>query len=74
MRLSLASAAFFVCLQGASELLAQADFSIAVSPSQQTVWQAQSTSYLVTVGAINGFTGTVSLGVSGLPSQADCKL
>jgi hypothetical protein len=48
----------------------KADFSIAVSPSSQTVSQGQATSYSATVSKVNGFTGPVSLGVSGLPSGA----
>src|SRR5579864_4473302 len=49
---------------------AQADFSIAISPSSQTVWQAQSTNYLVTITGTGGFSGTVSLSATGLPSVA----
>src|SRR5262245_10089571 len=48
----------------------QADFSINVSPSSQTVWQAWTTQSLVTIAAINGFTGSVSFSASGLPSGA----
>lgn len=46
------------------------DFSIAASPASQTVTRGSSTIYAVTVGALNGFTGTVGLSVSGLPSRA----
>ncbi len=46
------------------------DFSISASPSSQTVTAGQSTTYSVTVSAINGFTGTVTLSASGLPSGA----
>lgn len=45
------------------------DFNIAASPASQTVTRGSSTTYTVTVGALNGFTGTVSLSVSGLPSR-----
>ena len=44
------------------------DFSISVSPSSQTVPQGNSTSFTVTVSPLSGFTGTVALSVSGLPS------
>lgn len=44
------------------------DFTISASPSSQTVKAGSNTTYTVSVGALNGFTGTVSLGVSGLPS------
>jgi len=39
-------------------------------PGSQTVTVGNSTSYTVTVSALNGFTGTVSLAVSGLPPGA----
>jgi RHS repeat-associated protein len=46
------------------------NFSVAVSPTAQTLWQAGSGTYLVTIGAINGFTGTVTLSMTGLPTGA----
>ena len=46
------------------------DFSISTSPSSQTVTPGNSTTYTVTVGALNGFTGTVTLSASGLPTGA----
>jgi hypothetical protein len=49
---------------------AAADFSISVSPPSQTVTQGGSTTYTVTIAPANGFTGTVKLSVSGLPSRA----
>src|SRR3984893_5850889 len=49
---------------------AASDFSISVSPSSQTVTAGNSTTYTVTIGALNGFTGTVALGASGLPTGA----
>jgi hypothetical protein len=45
------------------------DFTISVSPTSRTVSRGSSGSYTVTIGAVNGFTGTVSLSVSGLPSR-----
>jgi uncharacterized membrane protein len=48
----------------------KADFSIAASPSSQTVSQGQSTTFTVTVTRANGFAGAVSLAASGLPSGA----
>jgi hypothetical protein len=44
------------------------DFSLAATPSSQTVTAGNSTSYTVTVSPLNGFTGPVSLSASGLPS------
>jgi hypothetical protein len=46
------------------------DFSIAASPSSQTVSQGGNTTYTVSLTRLNGFTGAVSLTVSGLPSGA----
>jgi subtilase family serine protease len=44
------------------------DFTISASPSSRSVTQGAQTTYTVTTGAISGFTGTVALRVSGLPS------
>jgi len=46
------------------------DFSISPNPSSQTVTAGGSTSYTASVSPLNGFTGTVNLSVSGLPSGA----
>ncbi len=46
------------------------DFSLSASPSSQSVIAGSSTSYTATVGALNGFNGSVSLTVSGLPTGA----
>src|SRR5438132_7542922 len=46
------------------------DFSIAASPASQTVSQGQATTYTVMVTRLNGFTGSVSLAASNLPSGA----
>ena len=45
------------------------DFSLAASPSSRTVTAGAGTTYSVTVGAMNGFTGTVALSVNGLTSS-----
>src|SRR5207244_483585 len=42
-------------------------FTLAASPSSQTVLQGGSTSYGVTINPTGGFTGQVTLSVSGLP-------
>ena len=44
------------------------DFSVAASPSSQTVTEGGSTSYTVTVTALPGFTGSIALSVAGLPA------
>jgi hypothetical protein len=46
------------------------DFSVSATPASQMVTQGGSTTYSVAVGAMNGFTGTVALSVSGLPANA----
>ncbi|TMA25835.1 MAG: hypothetical protein E6J78_16170 [Deltaproteobacteria bacterium] len=46
------------------------DFTIAATPSSQTVVQGNGTSYTATVTAQNGFTGTVNFSVTGLPTGA----
>ncbi len=46
------------------------DFSISASPSSRSVAQGSATSYTATVTRSGGFTGTVTLSVSGLPANA----
>jgi hypothetical protein len=45
-----------------------ADFSLAASPGSETVTAGGASNYTATVGALNGFSGTVTLGASGLPA------
>jgi len=47
-----------------------ADFSLTATPASQTTPAGYSTSYTVTVTAVSGFTGSVALSASGLPSGA----
>ncbi|MBI3825940.1 MAG: S8 family serine peptidase [Candidatus Rokubacteria bacterium] len=47
-----------------------ADFTLALSPATNTVAQGGRATYTVTVGAVNGFGGAVTLSASGLPSGA----
>jgi hypothetical protein len=49
---------------------ANPNFSLTATPSTQTVGLSSTTTYTVNIGALNGFTGGVSLGASGLPSGA----
>jgi hypothetical protein len=46
------------------------DFSISALPSSQSIAQRGGVSYSVTINALNGFSDTVNLSVSGLPSGA----
>ena len=45
-------------------------FTITATPSTRTVGRSSSTTYTITIAAVSGFTGTVSLSVSGLPSRS----
>jgi hypothetical protein len=49
---------------------ASPDFTIAATPGSRTVAPGSSASYTINVGAVNGFAGTVSLAVGGLPANA----
>lgn len=46
------------------------DFSISASPASRNVTRGNSTTYTVTVTRLYGFSGSVSLNVSGLPSRS----
>jgi uncharacterized membrane protein len=46
------------------------DYSVSATPASQTVIQGAGTSYTATVTPVNGFTGTVTFSVTGLPSGA----
>jgi subtilisin family serine protease len=50
------------------------DIAVSVSPASRTVTRPNSTSYTVTVSPVNGFTGSVSLTVSGLPYRSTAVL
>src|SRR6266704_829047 len=47
------------------------DFTLSASPSNQTVTPGGSTSYSITISPVSGFTGQVTLSVSGLPIGAN---
>jgi subtilase family serine protease len=49
------------------------DFSVSVTPSSQTVTPGNSASYTITVASLGGFSGTVNLSASGLPSGASAS-
>jgi Pro-kumamolisin, activation domain len=46
------------------------DFSLTATPAQQTIVAGDTANYTATIGALNGYTGTISLSVSGLPAGA----
>ncbi len=63
-------------LSGAGAVFAaggKPDFSIAASPGSQTVSQGAATTYTVTVTRQNGFSGSVSLAISNLPTGASAS-
>src|SRR5205814_335076 len=47
------------------------DFTLSASPSSQTVGRGGATSYGVTISPTGGFSGQITLSVSGLPSGAN---
>jgi uncharacterized membrane protein len=49
------------------------NFSLSASPSSQTVTAGNSSSYTATITPSGGFTGSVTLSVSGLPSGATAR-
>ena len=49
------------------------DFTLGTLPASQTVNAGASASYTVTIGALNGFAGMVSLSASGLPTGASAS-
>ena len=48
-------------------------FSISASPSSRTVARGNSTTYTVIAAAINGFNGTMTFRVRGLPSNSSAS-
>jgi hypothetical protein len=51
-------------------LIVNGDFSISASPTSRAITVGGVATYTVTITALNGFTGTVNLTVSGAPSAA----
>jgi plastocyanin len=56
--------------QPATRSITVADFSLAATPNSRTIAPGGSASYSATVVPQNGFTGTVSFGITGLPAGA----
>ncbi len=51
-------------------IVANGDFTISATPSSRTVNRGDTTTFTVTIAAVQGFSGTVSLSVSGVPKFA----
>jgi hypothetical protein len=51
-------------------LVVNGDFSISATPTSRTIVPGGVTTYTVTIAAVQGFTGTVSLSVTGAPSAS----
>jgi len=49
-------------------LIVNADFSLSAAPTSRTINHGQSTTYSITIAALNGFTGSVVLSISGTPA------
>jgi serine protease len=63
------AAALGACAGGAPPP-AVGDFSLSATPASATVSRGASASYIITVTPSNGFTGTVSFSIQGLPNAA----
>jgi hypothetical protein len=50
------------------------DFSISASPASLTVSRSHSGTYTLTLSPLSGFTGTVSLSCSSVPSHTTCSI
>ena len=46
------------------------DFTLAAAPASRTILKGGSTTYSVTITPVNGFAGSVTLSVSGLPNRS----
>ena len=57
----------------ATRTITVADFSLSATPASRSVLPEAGTTYTATVAPINGFTGTVSFDVLGLPSGASAS-
>ena len=51
-------------------LLVVSDFAVSASPTSSTIAAGARTTYVVTIQSFNGFNGSVTLSVSGLPPRA----
>jgi len=49
------------------------DFSLSAMPTSRSISRGGSTSYTITINGLNGFTGIVTLGISGLPNRSSAS-
>lgn len=49
------------------------DFSLSAMPTSRSISRGGSTSYTITINGLNGFTGMVTLGISGLPNRSSAS-
>jgi autotransporter-associated beta strand protein len=64
----------FNLTHNATATLSINDFTVAATPAMQAIFAGSGTNFTVNVGASNGFAGTVTLNVSGLPTGASYNL
>jgi len=57
----------------ATQVGQSSDFTVSATPSSQTVIAGNGTTYTANTGVVNGFSGSVSFSVSGLPSGASAS-
>jgi sugar lactone lactonase YvrE len=50
------------------------DFSLTVAPASQTISAGHTAVYSATLTGVDGFSGTVTLGCTGLPAKSTCSL
>jgi hypothetical protein len=50
------------------------DFSLTVTPASQTIPAGHTAVYSAALTAVNGFSGTVTLGCTGLPAKSTCSV
>jgi hypothetical protein len=50
------------------------DFSVSVTPASETIRRGATATYTVTITAVNGFNGVVTLAVSGAPPKSNATL
>jgi sugar lactone lactonase YvrE len=57
-----------------SQSFSVTDFSLTVTPASQTISPGRTAVYSAALTALNGFSGTVTLGCTGLPAKSTCSV